>query len=136
MLKKRVEELPKCDFANLAPCEPPCSGLAQYDAPVSGRTSWAFMCEGHYKMFGNKSMENISYELVHGIAEPLEGDAVEGIEPNLEENIEYWENVILDGIREITCPECGEERRVEPDATGIFNCDGCGIKIKCPEPPM
>ena len=137
MKKKRVEHLPKCDFANLSPVEEMCSLFAKYDAPTESGT-WANMCEAHYKMHKATGADGLGFEFVEGIAEPDPPHCkfVHGVEPNFPENLEYWEDVMVNGVREITCPECGEERRMEPDATGIFNCDGCGVRIKCPVPPI
>jgi hypothetical protein len=137
MKKKRVQELPLCDFKNLPSVVDMCSVYAKYDAPTK-RGTWANMCEVHYKIHAAKGADALGCELVKGLAEPAPPHSkfVHGVEPNLAENQEYWENVLLEGIREITCPECGEERRMEPDATGIFNCDGCGVRVKCPAPPI
>ena len=59
-----------------------------------------------------------------------------GEEPSWEDDQEYWEQVVMrDYFREITCPNCEEIRKVEPDATYIYKC-GCSKMIKVPTPSI
>lgn len=137
MKKKRVRHLPKCDFANLAPTASGECEKAEYDVPVKAGSgsSWAYCCQAHYEMFAQPGADKLGFKLVEGIAEPLTNTLRMGKEPGLED-LDYWERVLMEGIREINCPECGEGRSMEPDADGVYNCEGCGIRIKCPAPPM
>ncbi len=134
MKKKRVKELPPCDFRNLSPVEEMCSLFAKYDAPTESG-SWANMCEAHYKMHKALLADELGFEFIEGVATPKKDSTVlRGIEPGLDD-IEYWENALFND-REVKCPNCEVERRVEGDADYIFNCEGCGIRVKCPTPPM
>ena len=38
-----VARIPSCDF---------CKAPAKYDSKMRTRSSWAFMCEGHWTVFG------------------------------------------------------------------------------------
>lgn len=122
------EKLPRCDYENLD-----CTGNAVYDAPtIDG--PWAHMCEHHYKIFAASMADKIGCKLAQrDKVEEKSGEAQMGIEPNYDD-LEYWENVLIEGLREIKCPECSESRSMEPDATGVFTCEGCGIRVKCPSP--
>lgn len=124
------KKLPKCDYRNLTP---KCQGDAVYDAlTINGQ--WAHMCEYHYQIFKSPTAERIGCKLAQrDLVKPKEGKAKMGIEPS-HDDFGYWENVLMDGLREIRCPDCNEPRSMEPDAEGIFNCEGCGIKVKCPMP--
>ena len=121
------EKLPKCDFA------PGCEGDAVYDAPTENG-QWAHMCEHHYKMHAGSNAERLGCKLAQRDRVKAKGGEVKiGIEPG-DEDLDYWEGVLYDSQREIECPECGCGRTVEPDATGIFTCEGCGQSVKCPSP--
>lgn len=134
MKKKRVQELPPCDFANLSPVAETCSLYAKYDAPTKSG-SWAFMCEAHYKMHAAKGADALGCEFVVGIAKPKDSSILRGIEPGLED-LEYWEEVLMNSERFIKCPNCSELKCLEPDAEGIYHCEGCGMRVQCPTPPM
>ena len=54
---------------------------------------------------------------------------VKGLESD---SMSYMQAVCMDDEhREITCPECGGTRYVEPDADYIYDCE-CGVKVKVP----
>jgi ribosomal protein S27E len=60
-----------------------------------------------------------------------------GKEPTWEEDQYYWECIVMDSkLREITCPDCGEVKNVEPDATYTYMCEGCYEKVKVPTPEI
>ena len=136
MKEKRVEKLPVCDFKNLSPVHGGCLSFAIYDAPTDQGTSWGYMCSNHYKAHKGPMADEIGFKLVEGIAEPVDKNtkAVHGIEPGLDD-LEYWENALFSD-REVECPECGCGKRVEPDAHYVYNCEGCGIRVKVPMPPI
>lgn len=128
-----LEKLPKCDYEDVTPG---CLGEATYDAPTISGGRWAHMCEHHYEMFKSPIAEQVGCKLAQReLAKPKEGKPVLGLEPGIE-NLEYWENVLFDGLREVECPECGDIKNVEPDANYTFTCECCGVKVKCPTPPM
>lgn len=37
----------------------------------------------------------------------------------------------LDSIAYVSCPHCGTDRSVEPDANYVVTCEGCSKKYKC-----
>jgi len=56
---------------------------------------------------------------------------VQGIE---DQSMETLEAVFMDlQFREVECPECGDCRNLEPDATGTFDCE-CGVTVRIPTP--
>ena len=128
MKTKKVNELPKCSFKNDYPH--PNGDDAIYDAPVVPSGSWAYMCKECGMSRGNLKMAT-KLELRNEISKSTNPKIQMGIEEN---SLEYWENVLMDGLREIECPECGESRNMEPDATGVFKCEGCHAQVRCPMP--
>ena len=125
MKEKLVDQLPKCDFKDDFPH--PDGDDALYDAPTNAG-SWAYMCEACAASLSNKACLNIGFKFV--VRQKYEGETpdkpVRSIEPDLND-IEYWEGVVMDGLREPECGNCGESRSMEPDATR-FTCEGCGAK--------
>jgi hypothetical protein len=63
-----------------------------------------------------------------------QGCVVKAVEPGLDD-LEYWSAIVMGDGRHIECPECGESREVEPDATYTYLC-GCGVTVKVPEPAI
>ena len=60
-----------------------------------------------------------------------------GKEPTMDESIEYWYDIVFDiNHRSIECPICGMTKWVEPDATYIYKCEGCGEDIQVPTPEI
>ncbi len=111
MKKVRMSKLPKCNF---------CNRPAKYDAPtVTG--SWAYMCALDYEEKGAGTMGS---ELVEGIAEPLECESIAGI-------IDTEQSMLNDELI-VQCPKCKEIKRLELDACGTYNCEGCGHVISIP----
>ena len=109
MKTKRVKELPKCDF---------CDNKAEYDAPTTLGT-WANMCSLCFAQKG--SIKSIGIKFIEGIAEPKSDG-----------KIKIASTVDLEAAeRYVRCPECGEERHVEPDADYEFHCENCGTRLKC-----
>lgn len=119
---KLVDTLPKCDF---------CGEDAAYDAPTI-HGSWANMCfKCSLEKGGNVSIGTHFQKRVPTDKKPIK-ETILGIESK---DISYWEDVLMDVInREIECPTCGEIREVEPDATYLFTCNGCGQNIQTPQP--
>jgi len=127
MNKKYVDKYPKCDngLYKLIP-SPNCDGEAHYDAPGPGG-HWGNFCEACYKvccptnrMLGTQFIKREPSELTP-ISEIL--SAIE------EDSVNYWEDVMFNGLRTVECPTCGETRDVEPDARYIVTC-ACGQKYK------
>ena len=112
--KKRVATLPKCSFD--------CNENAKYDAPTKHGGRWAFMCAEHAVEHGGDL--TIGIEFVEGIADPKEGPAVMA-------DIDMDRSMTEDALV-LTCPDCDEEKRLELDATGTFNCEGCGRALTIP----
>jgi len=83
------------------------------------------MCEGCFKTNAAQNAQHVGTEFVEGITEPRNS----GMKPKLAKTVDL-ESAICDE-RYVKCPECGEERHVEPDASYKFNCEGCGIPLKC-----
>ncbi len=132
---KIVDTLPKCDFRNDYPH--PNGDDAIYDAPTVPTGSWAYMCKDCGLSRGDLSMGTV-FELRKKHEGEKPDAPVNAVEPGLD-NIEYWEETVMNGIREPECPTCGEVRTMEPDAcsfkhedgeTYAFECEGCGTKVK------
>jgi hypothetical protein len=143
----------KCDFCK-SPTDKVLEGIdhdgtAYYDAPTKNG-SWAYMCEEHFKLYG---LDHIGTKFDYQpVAEPLREVAAKAssmvsplsvgavlahkaVQPQLGEELCDLEEQLF-GDRMIGCPDCGCERHVEPDATYTFDCEGCGIPVKCPTPMM
>jgi hypothetical protein len=136
MKKIKVEKLPKCDLQGVVTCTGGCLEEARYDAPtIIGKGSWANMCENHFKQCASHGAKIIGSEFVQHIsAEPIESNIELCAKEPGHKDLEYWESVLWDGARELECPECSDIKRVEPDATYSYHCEGCGIKLHCPDP--
>jgi hypothetical protein len=123
MKTTKLTKIPKCDLCSVKD--------AMYDAPLAtgkAQGSWAYLCPDCYKTQGRKG---IGTKLVlREPAQPPKNKTVLGLEPGFDD-LEYWEETMMDGLREISCPECQEVRSVEPDATYTYLCD-CGVKVKVP----
>jgi len=134
MIEVKMIELPPCSYQQLAPVEGGiCNGIAIYDTPVKGG-SWAHVCQAHYDMFALPGAESIASTLVKwDRPKPKSNIEICAWEPSLDD-LEYWEKVLIDGVRELKCPECDDIKRVEPDADYSYHCDGCGMKLHCPDP--
>mgnify|MGYP000993634460 CR=1 FL=1 len=103
-----------------------CKETAYYDAPtIDG--PWGFLCEKHYALRGRVGGSKIVYEKASN--ENQEKEAMLGIEKL---SIKYWEKVVMDGVREISCPSCKRKHRLEPDASGEFRCHKCKQLIIIP----
>lgn len=108
---------------------PVCNGCkeesASFDAPMkSGR--WGYFCSSCVKVFCNISyVAAVGTKLVQRKTSKINKDAKPL--PAKEENSDsYWKQVISEGVREVRCPICNEERRLESDTSGKVACDGCG----------
>lgn len=112
MRKKRVAEAPKCSFD---------SKDAKYDAPtMTGQ--WAFMCPECFMSKGNDP-QGIGCEFIIGIAEAVSGAPLVGT-LDIEKTMESDTLIV-------TCP-CTEERHLELDAEGEYQCEGCGRQVTIP----
>ena len=110
--------LPKCDI-----CQ---KNKAAYDAPTE-HGSWAYMCEDCYKISANENLKHLGSKLEQRtLAKPKKDDTIHlGVEEST------MQEIVMDGDRYVACPECGTSKHVEPDASYIFTCEGCGIKVRC-----
>ena len=136
MVIKIVDTLPKCDFRNDYPH--PDGDDAIYDAPVIPSGSWANMCKACAFSRGNLRL-GTKFQLREEYQGEVPDNTINAIEPDFDEDMEYWADVLENGIREPECPTCGEVRRMEPDACSFkhedglvyaFECEGCGTKVK------
>lgn len=46
------------------------------------------------------------------------------------EELSDLEDILMEGVRKIQCPHCGEIYRMEPDADGIMTCHQCGEEFR------
>ena len=114
----KVLSIPSCDF---------CDKPGPYDAPTKYGGTWANMCGGHMLMHTAKNASLIgTKKVLKPDPKPPTGDVVWGIEVN------SMEEIVMDGTREIECPECGDLRSVEPDACYKYQCD-CGVSVQVPQ---
>jgi len=113
----KMATLPKCDECK--------TNDAMYDAPACkyGR-SWGYWCETCAKKV-DADLLPASKLVQHTPAE------AKGGKPKLAKELSDMEAVVMDGEREVECPDCGCIRRVEPDADYEFDCEDCGIRLKC-----
>lgn len=88
--------------------------------------AWAYLCDNCFTTDSAIPMTSDAVtKLTHRAESAKPQDkTVRGI---LESNA--WDS-LTEGILEYSCPECGECRSVEPDASYAFNCEGCGVKVK------
>jgi len=116
-----MQKIPMCDFCKTT--------LAKYDAPTAHNGSFAYMCENCAHIHSTKTRLELGKSLKQRTsAEPnLEGPIYQAIEKSsIEER--------LLGDRFVACPQCGEERFVEPDADYVYTCEGCGVRVRCTDP--
>jgi len=115
MKTRKVDAMRKCDICGKMPKD------HYYDMPTAGG-AWGNLCEDckqkqPYTQLGTK------FVLRGEKAEPATKE-LRGIE------LTSFEDVVMDGDREIGCPNCDEVRSMEPDAGGVFECEGCGSKVR------
>lgn len=125
MQVKKVKTLPNCNF---------CGEPAIYDAPTSLGGSWGYMCEHCSLIHTNPSAMAIGFKFE--IFTPdlkNQGKVVNGLES---EDMDYWDSVLIDSVRTVTCSLCKTDRRLEPDSFGFFTCEQCGCKVAIPEVPF
>jgi hypothetical protein len=79
---------------------------------------WGYLCED----CGGKDGPGHT-KLVYRPKPEQQSKVVDGIEASMPEEI-------VDGDREIECPECGNYHRVEPDADYTYTCQGCGVRVR------
>lgn len=114
--------VPTCDFCKKVP--------AIFDAPTKFG-SWAYMCEECSKT--QKCSEIALFESGYRLKQRNPAEPVKSSEPKMAKEITGMEDMINIGDREVGCPDCGCTKSVEPDAGYTFNCEGCGILLKCQE---
>lgn len=114
MKKIDMRDLPNCDF---------CGAVAKYDAPT--RTGqWAYMCEICLKKYGRGDAKIIGTELV----EKVVTDKQLQVKPP--KKMKAVAVPLTLDIAKVSCPYCGYERNVEPDANYTVTCEGCGYKYR------
>jgi nicotinamide mononucleotide adenylyltransferase len=120
MLKKvRVSKLPNCDM---------CGKTARYDCPIDSG-SWGNLCEECFKDYGTNTIgSELVFENKVSNFKPSESNVA--IERT---NEDYWSEVMFEGMREVTCPKCGEIHHMEPDARDDFKCHSCNVTLSMPE---
>lgn len=108
-----VGTVPNCDICGRA------KGV--YDSPINGRGTWANMCEGCFKIYGNEGVA--SKRVVQSVVEKKnEGTPVTAtVLSTLEEMLES-------SCQVIKCPLCDTRKKVEVDASGSYDCQ-CGAKV-------
>lgn len=116
-------------------CDRCKSEEAVYDAPCKALNgSWANVCVPCAKEWGANLTIGCKIKK-HPAQQPEQGRTVDGEEAGGPDDLEYWESITYnDADREITCPECGDTRTVEPDADYTYLCS-CGVTVKVPENP-
>ena len=121
MREVKMLTVPKCN-GRLAGIE--CDKDAVYDAPTGSNGAWGYWCEDCAKKLGAHIA--IGSKLVqHTPAQPKGGKA------KLATELSDMEAIVMDGEREVECPDCGCIRRVEPDADYKFDCEDCGVRLRC-----
>jgi len=117
----KMLNVPKCN-GSLVGVE--CDKPAVYDAPVGANGAWGYWCESCAEKLGANL--SVGFKLVqHTPAKAKGGKA------KFAKELSDMGTVVMDGEREVECPECGCIRRVEPDAAYKFDCEDCGTKLKC-----
>lgn len=120
MKTRKTDEIKPCDF---------CKAKADryYDAPTIGG-AWANMCPKCVSKHGSPQTVQLGtcFVLRDEVKEAA-SEILQGIE------LSTMEQVVMDGDRDIECPNCGETRAMEPDASGDYECEGCKskVRIKC-----
>lgn len=111
MKTKAVAKLYKCDF---------CGKEATYDAPTK-LGPWANMCEACYKINRRPGLNiGTKFKLRQPTNENVGAPVADAIINS------SMEELVIDGLMECECPNCGEGRSLEPDFDGRFTCEGCG----------
>ena len=112
---KLVDVLPKCDF---------CGKDALYDAPIETR-QWAYTCKECALVHDvlRQSAVGCQFKLRVKEAGKKSLKILKGKITNLDD--------VYSGDDPIyACPSCGEERTMEVDADCVYECEGCGSKIR------
>ncbi|HPT70844.1 MAG TPA: hypothetical protein PLE74_01020 [Candidatus Cloacimonadota bacterium] len=108
-----VESIPNCDICGKKP------GI--YDARMSGRSTWANMCEdcmtshgdwtvGSKRIIQGKPSIINNYSTVNAVA------------------CDSLEEIVESGIQTVMCPLCKIKKRVEADANYSYRCK-CGAEV-------
>lgn len=109
----KMATLPKCDL-----CEEP----ARYDARLAYGT-YLYVCA---KCSVTQAVTVVTILEQAGPPAKPTGKKVRG------KDLTSFERIVMDGDREIECPECGAIRMVEPDAAYTYTCEDCGVEVKVP----
>ena len=120
MHQKKVDSYPhKCDF---------CGKDATYDAPSMAGPSMA----GPWGNFCEECAKTKCDTLGVGTHFVLRGPKVKKARQTVLMALEATlvDELIDDADRYVKCPHCGEERFVEMDASYVFECEGCGSRVK------
>lgn len=121
MKTRKVDVIKPCDLCGKV-------GESYYDAPTLTGL-WANLCPDCFKKHGSPSADTVGTKFVlrDRSNQPEMADGIlEGKE------LSTLESICMDGEREISCPNCGEVRPVEPDAGYVFTCEGCGSEVRVP----
>lgn len=118
---KKVTQLPKCNF---------CGTDAIWDVPTTLGT-WANLCDSCAKEHTTLSQRatGTRFELRGPVSVTDEPKILMGEE---QDTPDYWEYVMINSLREITCPHCDTENNVEVDASYVYDCC-CGNRVQVPE---
>ena len=116
MTERKVDTIKACDLCGKV-------GDCYYDMPT-GAGPWANLCEDckqaqPYTQLGTRFT-------LRGPKLPTASETLDG------EDLSTLESICMDGDREIKCPNCGELRSVEPDASYTYDCEGCDTKVRVP----
>lgn len=121
MKEVQVTKLPDCDLCKR-------KQVAEYDSPTT-IGPWANMCPECFELHG---MGTLGTKRVLKVIQKSDtpGKTVQGTE---DDSLEHMEAVVMSNEdRIITCPECGMERQVEPDASYTYKCE-CGVQVQVPD---
>ena len=115
MKTRRVPRTGTCDFCRK-------TGLTTwYDCQISGKHTWANMCEQCHKLHGSDQGTCFrSFEYTGGNEKRKVVKVKE---------LSSLEDLADDYDREVQCPQCNHSFILEMDAHGIIDCAGCGQKL-------
>lgn len=112
MKASKLSEIPKCSF---------CTKPATVDGPtLSGQ--WAYMCNDCVIDRADIiAVVAIGTRLTKHVSPPPQTD----ISTYPAKELYTLEEIAMGEDRVLECPKCGEEHRMEQDASGVFECHGC-----------
>jgi hypothetical protein len=133
MAVKYVDKLHECsNYKYKLWPDSKCKRDAYWDASGPGG-HWGYWCNNCYEN-SCSSLGSTEFKLREPTSKPI-SEIKEAKEPTFS-NMDYWENAMVEGVREVICPYCDKITRLELDASGKRKCHNCLQQFTIPMSPI